>query len=131
MDEIGFEWQPRKHALVSWEDNFNRLVRRIIKFVLLIIKFSYHSADCSILFSGYVQVDFGRLNRHYNVSSPFPEGYVGDFEDQNEEVVEAHRFSKWVKRIHAEYRAYAQRKGSRMLNDARVMQLREIGFQFA
>jgi len=101
LDEIGFEWHPRKHALVSWEDNFNRLV------------------------------EFGRLNRHYNVLSPFPEGYAGEFEEQDGELVEAHRFSKWVKRIHAECRVYESGKGSRMLNDTRVMQLREIGFQFA
>jgi hypothetical protein len=35
-----------------------------------------------------------------------------------------------VKRLHAEYRSYASGKGSRMLNDARVMQLHEVGFQF-
>mmetsp|Transcript_2257 Transcript_2257/g.3325 ORF Transcript_2257/g.3325 Transcript_2257/m.3325 type:complete len:334 (+) Transcript_2257:1-1002(+) len=102
LEDIGFEWHPRKHALVSWEDNFNRLM------------------------------EFGRINRHYNVQSPFPEGYLGEHEgEQDTEVVEAHRFHKWVRRIHAEYRAYASGKGSRMLNDARVMQLREIGFQFA
>ena len=76
-------------------------------------------------------MEFGRLNRHYNVQSPFPEGYVGDHEaDQDGELVEAHRFHKWVCQIHAEYRAYASGKGLRMLNDSRVMQLREIGFQF-
>ncbi len=71
------------------------------------------------------------MNRHYTVQSPFPEGYVGDYQDQDAELVEAHRFSKWVKRIHTEYRSYASGKGSRMLTDARVMQLREIGFQFS
>lgn len=73
------------------------------------------------------------MHRHYNVQSPFPEGYVGgpDFDDnQDGELVEAHRFSKWVKRLHAEYRAFASGKGSRMLNDVRIMQLREVGFQF-
>ncbi|KAL7529903.1 hypothetical protein ACHAXR_005173 [Thalassiosira sp. AJA248-18] len=100
LEDIGFEWHPRKHALVSWDDNFNRLV------------------------------EFGRINRHYTVQSPFPEGYIGDYEAEDGELVEAHRFHKWVKRIHAEYRAYASGKGSRMLNEARVMQLREIGFQF-
>lgn len=100
LDDIGFEWHPRKHALVSWEDNFNRLI------------------------------EFGRVNRHYNTQSPFPEGYLGDEGEQDAELVEAHRFHKWVRRIHAEYRVYASGKVSRMLNDARVMQLREIGFQF-
>jgi len=102
LEDIGFEWHPRKHALVSWDDNFNRLM------------------------------EFGRINRHYNVQSPFPEGYLGDHEgEQDAELVEAQRFHKWVRRIHAEYRAYASGKMSRMLNDARVMQLREIGFQFS
>ena len=79
-----------------------------------------------------IQMEFGRINRHYNVQSPFPEGYLGDHEgEQDAELVEAQRFHKWVRRIHAEYRAYASGKMSRMLNDARVMQLREIGFQFS
>ena len=71
------------------------------------------------------------MNGHYNVQSPFPDDYLGDTQDQDAEIVEAHRFAKWVKRIHAEYRSYAIGKEGRMLNDARVMQLREIGFQFA
>ncbi|KAL3759263.1 hypothetical protein ACHAWU_002064 [Discostella pseudostelligera] len=100
LDAIGFDWHPRKYALVSWEDNFNRLV------------------------------DFGRTHMHYNVQSPFPDDFLGDIEDQSAELVEAHRFAKWVKRIHSEYRSYATGKEGRMLNDARVMQLREIGFQF-
>lgn len=101
LDDIGFEWNPRKHALVSWEDNFNRLI------------------------------EFGRVNRHYNTQSPFPEGQLGDEGEQDAELVEAHRFHKWVRRIHAEYRVYAAGKSSKMLNDARVAQLREIGFQFS
>ena len=68
--------------------------------------------------------------QHYNVLSPLPEGYVGDIDEQDGEVAETHRFAKWVKRLHTEYRSYASGKGSRMLNDARVMQLRDIGFQF-
>lgn len=75
-------------------------------------------------------MEFGRINRHYNVDSPFPEGYIGDYEGEDADLVEAHRFHKWVRRIHSEYRTYVSGKGSRMLNDARVMQLREIGFQF-
>ena len=77
-----------------------------------------------------IQVEFGHRHGHYNVQSPFPDDYPGDIEDQNAENVEEHRFAKWVKRIHAEYRSYATGKEGRMLTDARVMQLREIGFQF-
>ena len=71
------------------------------------------------------------MHRHYNVQSPFPDDYPGDIEDQDAEMVEMHRLAKWVKRIHSEYRSYATGKEGRMLTDARVMQLREIGFQFA
>jgi hypothetical protein len=76
-------------------------------------------------------VEFGQMHRHYNVQSPFPDDYPGDIEDQDAEMVEMHRLAKWVKRIHSEYRSYAAGKESRMLTDARVMQLREIGFHFA
>jgi hypothetical protein len=55
---------------------------------------------------------------------------VGDMDDQDGEVAETHRLAKWVKRLHTEYRSYASGKGSRMLNDARVMQLHDVGFQF-
>jgi hypothetical protein len=68
--------------------------------------------------------------QHYNVPFPFPEGYVGDIDGLDNDVNEMHRFAKWVKKLHAEYRSYASGKGSRMLNDARVMRLREVGFQF-
>ncbi|EJK62225.1 hypothetical protein THAOC_17172 [Thalassiosira oceanica] len=44
LDSIGFEWHPRKHSAVSWDDNFQRLV------------------------------EFGRVHQHYAVVSPFPEG---------------------------------------------------------
>ena len=26
LQNIGFEWNPRKHGFVTWEENFNRLV---------------------------------------------------------------------------------------------------------
>ena len=67
------------------------------------------------------------MHGHYNVQSPFPDNYPSNIEDQHAEIVEAQRFAKWVKRIHAEYRLYATGKEGRMLTDARVKQLREIG----
>jgi len=99
LDDIGFEWHPRKHAMVSWEDNFNRLQ------------------------------EYGNINGHYNVRSPFPESQTF-FENESAELVEQHRFAKWVKRIHSEYRLHISNNGSRMLNDIRVQQLQGIGFSF-
>ncbi|KAL3811933.1 hypothetical protein ACHAXA_001580 [Cyclostephanos tholiformis] len=100
LDDIGFEWHPRKHTVVSFEDNFRRLV------------------------------EFGRINGHYDVPFSLPEGYRGDIDGLDRDLSETHRFAKWVKRLHAEYRSYASGKGSRMLNDARIMQLREVGLEF-
>ena len=100
LDSIGFEWHPRKHSAVSWDDNFARLV------------------------------EFGRINQHYAVSSPFPEGTEPGDADGDPDALEAHRFYRWVRRIQAEYRNYSSGKQSRMLSEARVMQLRGIGFQF-
>lgn len=100
LDSIGFEWHPRKHSAVSWDDNFQRLV------------------------------EFGRVHQHYAVVSPFPEGTEPADADANPEAIEAHRFYRWVRRIQAEYRNYSSGKQSRMLSEARVMQLRGIGFQF-
>jgi len=101
LDSIGFEWHPRKHSAVSWDDNFQRLV------------------------------EFGRVHQHYAVVSPFPEGAEpADADAADPEALEAHRFFRWVRRIQAEYRNYSTGKQSRLLSEARVMQLRGIGFQF-
>lgn len=89
-----------------------------------------HSND-HFLLHPILQVDFGRMHGHYHVQSPFLDNYLGSVEDQDAEIVEAQRFAKWVKRIHAEYRSYTTGKEGCMLTDTRVMQLREIGFQFA
>ena len=72
----------------------------------------------------------GNTSQHYNVPFAFPEDYAGDIDGLDSDVNETHRFAKWVKKLHSEYRSYASGRGSRMLNDARVMRLREVGFQF-
>jgi hypothetical protein len=78
-----------------------------------------------MLISSYINT-----SQHYNVLSPFQEGYVGDIDDQDGNVAKMHRSAKWVKRLHDEYCLYALGKGIRMLNDACLMQLHEVGFQF-
>ena len=55
-----------------------------------------------------MQVEHGRVHRHYNVQSPYPEGYVGDMEGDEGPNAEQYRFYKWVKRINTEYRAYGE-----------------------
>ena len=55
-----------------------------------------------------MQVEHGRVHRHYNIQSPYPEGYVGDMEGDEGPNAEQYRFYKWVKRINTEYRAYGE-----------------------
>lgn len=71
------------------------------------------------------------MHRHYNVQFPFLDNYPGAVEDQDSKIAEARRFANWVKRIHVEYHSYTSGKEGCMLTDARVTQLRDIGFQFA
>ena len=96
----GFEWRTRKYDLVSWEDNFQNLVK------------------------------FGTENQHYNVPSPMDvsqdEAAAGGPSIQEQE--EANRFYKWVKRTRSEYKSLMGGKSSRMLTEERVAKLRQIGF---
>jgi len=94
----GFEWRTRKYDLVSWDDNFQNLVK------------------------------FGTENQHYNVPSPMDvtQEEVGGASTQEQE--EANRFYKWVKRTRAEYKSLMGGKSSRMLTEERVAKLRQIGF---
>eukprot|EP00574_Skeletonema_japonicum_P012192 CAMPEP_0201714150 /NCGR_PEP_ID=MMETSP0593-20130828/742_1 /ASSEMBLY_ACC=CAM_ASM_000672 /TAXON_ID=267983 /ORGANISM="Skeletonema japonicum, Strain CCMP2506" /LENGTH=766 /DNA_ID=CAMNT_0048203399 /DNA_START=85 /DNA_END=2385 /DNA_ORIENTATION=+ len=100
LEAIGFEWRTRKYDLVSWEDNFQNLVK------------------------------FGTENQHYNVPSPMDvtqdEAVAGGPSIQEQE--EANRFYKWVKRTRAEYKSLMGGKSSRMLTEERVAKLRQIGF---
>jgi hypothetical protein len=101
----GFEWRTRTYDLVSWDDNFQNLVK------------------------------FGTENQHYNVPSPMDvsnndEGAAGGggTTTTTQEQEEAIRFYKWVKRTRAEYKSLMDGKTSRMLTEDRVAKLRQIGF---
>ena len=95
----GFEWRTRKYDLVSWEENFQNLVK------------------------------FGSENQHYNVPSPIDAKESGSGSTAiTPEQEEANRFYKWVKRTRAEYKSLMGGKSSRMLTEERVAKLRQIGF---
>ena len=94
----GFEWRTRKYDLVSWDDNFQNLVK------------------------------FGTENQHYNVPSPMDVTQEEGGGASTQEQEEANRFYKWVKRTRAEYKSLMGGKSSRMLTEERVAKLRQIGF---
>jgi len=68
-------------------------------------------------------VEFSRVNRHFNV--PLPEKNCKD----DSEIADAMRFYKWVHQIHLGYRYY-QDGNKTILNDDRVKQLLDLGFEF-
>mmetsp|Transcript_6664 Transcript_6664/g.15113 ORF Transcript_6664/g.15113 Transcript_6664/m.15113 type:complete len:805 (+) Transcript_6664:156-2570(+) len=72
-------------------------------------------------------VEFSRVNRHFNV--PCPEEAPGDKEENETETTEALRFYRWVQQLHYNYRHY-QYGGQTSLNENRVNQLLELGFEF-
>mmetsp|Transcript_27022 Transcript_27022/g.53988 ORF Transcript_27022/g.53988 Transcript_27022/m.53988 type:complete len:766 (+) Transcript_27022:49-2346(+) len=98
LESIGFEWRTRKYDLVSWDDNFQNLVK------------------------------FGTENQHYNVPSPMDVTQEEGGGASTQEQEEANRFYKWVKRTRAEYKSLMGGKSSRMLTEERVAKLRQIGF---
>lgn len=75
------------------------------------------------------QLEFRRVNGHFNVPNPESEGI--HIENQSD-FSDAYRFHKFVKRIDTEYRLL-QRTGAcnGLLNDERIEQLRKIGFVFS
>jgi len=90
LDEIGFPWVMQSYTNLSWEDSFQKLV------------------------------EFGRVNRHFDV--PPPEGSGAGVE-------EATRFYRWIGRLHTAYKAY-QNGNKTFLNEERVNKLLQIGFEF-
>eukprot|EP00804_Cyclotella_cryptica_P027031 CCRYP_013671-RA/>CCRYP_013671-RA protein AED:0.05 eAED:0.05 QI:161/0.66/0.5/1/1/1/4/672/562 len=101
LREAGFDFRPRNVDVVPWNAGFEELVA------------------------------FGRLNGHYNVPCPIPGNLNADrYNGDDEQVSNAFRLYKWVKRILNEYPAYSSGKSSRLLNEERVRQLTDIGFEF-
>ena len=74
------------------------------------------------------------MNGHFDVPCPVSESNDeedadGANEGDSGETAEALRFFRWVQRLHEEYRAFKNGKQTK-LNDARVTQLLNIGFEF-
>ena len=74
------------------------------------------------------KIEFGRLNGHYEV--PCPDGNEKEYRGKVGEIAEAFRFYRWVRELHSEYAKYRSGKGSKLMNDDRVVRLIKIGFQF-
>jgi len=78
-------------------------------------------------------VEFGLVNRHFNVPNPATYNVNGRLllQDRSPEVAEATRFFRFVQRIHHEHRNLQQGIPSNMLTENRLRRLEEIGFKFS
>lgn len=74
-------------------------------------------------------VEYGRVNRHFNVPKEFNDTNRGIV--MNSDAAEQNRFHKFVSKLHTEYRAIQRGATSTMLNEERIAQLRNIGFEFS
>ena len=79
------------------------------------------------------QVEFGRVNRHFNVPNPGSNSYDGQetIDDPTSEVADAKRFYKFVVKLNTDYRALQRGVPSTILTEERIAQLRSIGFEFS
>mmetsp|Transcript_32502 Transcript_32502/g.55370 ORF Transcript_32502/g.55370 Transcript_32502/m.55370 type:complete len:471 (-) Transcript_32502:138-1550(-) len=104
LEEIGVSLRQRNYTALSWEDRFQQLV------------------------------EFGRVNRHFNVPNPAPDNGEGRemLKDLSSDVADAQRFYKFVKKIQTDYRALQRGLpcANNMLNEERIAQLQNIGFEF-
>ncbi|KAL7534228.1 hypothetical protein ACHAWF_004763, partial [Thalassiosira exigua] len=100
MEAIGYVFEFKETANVSWEDRFQQLA------------------------------EFGRTHGHYDVPCPTSEEEdTGGDAGNSEETAEQYRFHKWVTRLHNEYRAYEKGTPSKLTYD-RVQKLLSINFVF-
>jgi hypothetical protein len=76
-----------------------------------------------------VQVEFGRVNRHFNV--PNPELADDMIVDPSSEAADAKRFYKFVVKLNTDYRALQRGIPSTILTEERICQLLNIGFEFS
>lgn len=130
LQEVGFDFRPRNVDVVPWNAGFEELVRHCIS---LQYNFNPTLNNClnRFLIRAYSKVAFGRLNGHYNVPCPIPENVDADhYNGDDEQISNAFRLYKWVRRIINEYPGYLSGKSSRLLNEDRVRQLTDIGFEF-
>ncbi|KAL7526998.1 hypothetical protein ACHAXR_004649 [Thalassiosira sp. AJA248-18] len=103
LEEIGVPLRQRNYfTALGWDDRFQQLV------------------------------EFGRVNRHFNVPNPAPDNaeYRGLLQDLSSDTADANRFYKWVGRLHTEHKALQRGVVSTFLTEERVAQLQNIGFEF-
>lgn len=102
FEEIGVPLRQRNFTALGWDDRFQQLV------------------------------EFGRVNRHFNVPNPAPDNVEnrGLLQDSSSDTADANRFYKFVSRIHSEYRGLQRGVASSFLTEERIVQLQSIGFEF-
>ena len=76
-------------------------------------------------------MEFHKENGHFNVPRPTSEEENTDEDEGNSiENYEEFRLYKWVQRLDTDYKNYISGKKSKILNENRMQQLAEIGFDF-
>merc|ERR1712194_831457 len=102
LDAVGFEWTPRGHTRIKWEDGWELLV------------------------------EFGRSNGHFNVPNPKTTAIQASKEEVDLPLAKskAQRLYSWVKSIQRMYRQYKLGRKAGSLTDERVLSLVKIGFVF-
>ncbi|KAL7438389.1 hypothetical protein ACHAXH_007609, partial [Discostella pseudostelligera] len=103
LEEIGVPLRQRPYSALSWDDRFQQLV------------------------------EFGRVNRHFNVPNPIPENADGRemIVDPSSDVADAKRFYKFVVKLNTDYRNLQRGIPSTILTEERINQLINIGFEFS
>ncbi len=78
-------------------------------------------------------MEFGRVNRHFNVPNPIPENADGRemIVDPSSDVADAKRFYKFVVKLNTDYRNLQRGIPSTILTEERINQLINIGFEFS
>lgn len=75
-----------------------------------------------------MQVEFGRVNRHFNVPNP---EHADMIVDPSSDAADAKRFYKFVVKLNSDYRALQRGIPSTILTEQRIHQLLNIGFEFS
>lgn len=76
-----------------------------------------------------IQVEYGRVNGHFIVANPDAEENFA--REPVTDIAESRRFYKFVSRIQNEYQMWKKGKPVTMLNEDRIAQLNNIGFEFS
>ncbi|KAL7535605.1 hypothetical protein ACHAWF_005212 [Thalassiosira exigua] len=138
LEEIGVQLKPNQFTLMSYEDRFQQLVGAL--------SFGFNSMLSILVMRRWApcppahrrrptpiapQVEYGRVNGHYNVPDPVADNPRATMDDLDRDTEKARRFHKWVKKVRAAYRSAGRSGGVRpgdFLTADRVARLREIGF---